>query len=163
MIIPRPDISTLGPQTPSAEFAMGSVAHSDILKELRVWSKLRHPNIATFIGACISTESPSLICEYMEGGSLEDVSTVSSRIFGLGFGVWCFGENVSMHAEWKLKSLDPKSHATIPGPQLQEAKAPPPMAAQQGLGPQLGSPLMPGLGLHARLRPPPRAPGHQTG
>lgn len=53
---------------------MGSVAHADILKELRVWSRLRHPNIVAFIGACVSSESPSLICEYMQGGSLEDVS-----------------------------------------------------------------------------------------
>mmetsp|Transcript_28595 Transcript_28595/g.70770 ORF Transcript_28595/g.70770 Transcript_28595/m.70770 type:complete len:351 (-) Transcript_28595:284-1336(-) len=60
-------------------YSTGSMAHEDLLKELEIWSKLRHPNIVCFMGACMSAASPAILCELMDGGSLEQVFVEKRR------------------------------------------------------------------------------------
>jgi serine/threonine protein kinase len=39
-------------------------------REISVWSTLRHPNVVSFIGACVSSVGPLSICEHFPEGSL---------------------------------------------------------------------------------------------
>lgn len=48
---------------------------------MEVLSRVRHPNLATAIGAC--TESRSLIYEYIDNGSLEDYLSTPAKTFSL--------------------------------------------------------------------------------
>ncbi|KAL9190468.1 hypothetical protein ACHAXT_007679 [Thalassiosira profunda] len=52
----------------------------DFVREMRVLSKLRHPNITTFMGAVIAKE-PLLIMECMSRGSLYDLLHNSTMVF----------------------------------------------------------------------------------
>lgn len=39
------------------------------MREIRVWSKLQHPNIQPLLGFVLEGEYPSLISEWMENGT----------------------------------------------------------------------------------------------
>eukprot|EP00286_Rhodomonas_abbreviata_P016968 CAMPEP_0181321362 /NCGR_PEP_ID=MMETSP1101-20121128/18639_1 /TAXON_ID=46948 /ORGANISM="Rhodomonas abbreviata, Strain Caron Lab Isolate" /LENGTH=551 /DNA_ID=CAMNT_0023429173 /DNA_START=243 /DNA_END=1898 /DNA_ORIENTATION=- len=53
--------------------------HEDAVKDLEfqneiaVLSRLRHPNLVLFLGACLDWEPKFILTEYLSGGSLEDV------------------------------------------------------------------------------------------
>eukprot|EP00276_Gloeochaete_wittrockiana_P005921 CAMPEP_0184644014 /NCGR_PEP_ID=MMETSP0308-20130426/804_1 /TAXON_ID=38269 /ORGANISM="Gloeochaete witrockiana, Strain SAG 46.84" /LENGTH=349 /DNA_ID=CAMNT_0027072309 /DNA_START=18 /DNA_END=1067 /DNA_ORIENTATION=+ len=41
-------------------------------REVSIWNLLSHPRLVRFLGACISPPDLFVVCEFMEGGSLED-------------------------------------------------------------------------------------------
>ena len=43
---------------------------AEFMVEMKLMSKLRHPNIVTFIGACVHNPNLAIILEFMQGGSL---------------------------------------------------------------------------------------------
>jgi serine/threonine protein kinase len=49
------------------------VARQDLVNEISVLSRLRHPNLVMFLGACTIGEPLVILSEYMPGGNLEDV------------------------------------------------------------------------------------------
>ncbi|XP_071685734.1 U-box domain-containing protein 33-like isoform X3 [Rutidosis leptorrhynchoides] len=51
-------------------YSRNSQVHSGYQQEVNLVSKLRHPNLVTFIGAC--PDNRMIIYEYLSGGSLED-------------------------------------------------------------------------------------------
>ena len=50
----------------------GAVARADLINEISVLSRLRHPNLVMFLGACTVKEPLIIINEYLSGGNLED-------------------------------------------------------------------------------------------
>lgn len=44
-----------------------------LIREIKIMGRLRHKHIVQLVGACINTEYPCLVMDYMEGGSLEKV------------------------------------------------------------------------------------------
>lgn len=48
------------------------VNHDDLINEISIISRLRHPNLVLFLGACTLKEPILLLYEYMENGNLED-------------------------------------------------------------------------------------------
>jgi serine/threonine protein kinase len=72
---------------------MRSVVNVDI-------SKMRHPNIVPFLGACVAPEF-CLVTEYMEHGSLTDL--LSNQSIGILFNSTCLSLSLS------LLSLSPLS------------------------------------------------------
>lgn len=49
-----------------------SIARADLINEISVLSRLRHPNLVMFLGACTIGEPLVILNEYMSGGNLED-------------------------------------------------------------------------------------------
>jgi len=49
------------------------VARQDLVNEISVLSRLRHPNLVMFLGACTIGEPLVILSEYMPGGNLEDL------------------------------------------------------------------------------------------
>jgi serine/threonine protein kinase len=49
-----------------------SVAKADLINEISLLSRLRHPNLVMFLGACTMQEPLIIISEYLSGGNLED-------------------------------------------------------------------------------------------
>ncbi len=43
---------------------------AEFMVEMKLMSKLRHPNIVTFLGACIHNPNLAIVLEFMAGGSL---------------------------------------------------------------------------------------------
>jgi len=62
--------------------------HEDAVKDLEfqneiaVLSRLRHPNLVLFLGACLDWEPKFILTEYLAGGSLEDVFRGKSEELG---------------------------------------------------------------------------------
>lgn len=50
----------------------GAVAKADLINEISVLSRLRHPNLVMFLGACTVSEPLIIINEHLSGGNLED-------------------------------------------------------------------------------------------
>mmetsp|Transcript_19571 Transcript_19571/g.44775 ORF Transcript_19571/g.44775 Transcript_19571/m.44775 type:complete len:416 (+) Transcript_19571:120-1367(+) len=50
----------------------GAVARADLINEISVLSRLRHPNLVMFLGACTVKEPLIILNEYLSGGNLED-------------------------------------------------------------------------------------------
>lgn len=48
------------------------VNHDDLINEISIISRLRHPNLVLFLGACTLKEPILLLYEYMANGNLED-------------------------------------------------------------------------------------------
>jgi len=48
------------------------IARADLINEISVLSRLRHPNLVMFLGACTIGEPLVILNEYMSGGNLED-------------------------------------------------------------------------------------------
>lgn len=48
------------------------INHDDLINEISIISRLRHPNLVLFLGACTLKEPILLLYEYMENGNLED-------------------------------------------------------------------------------------------
>ena len=48
------------------------INHTDLINEISIISRLRHPNLVLFLGACTLKEPILLLYEYMENGNLED-------------------------------------------------------------------------------------------
>jgi serine/threonine protein kinase len=46
--------------------------HNDLINEISIISRLRHPNLVLFLGACTLKEPIMLLYEYMENGNLEN-------------------------------------------------------------------------------------------
>ncbi|GMF29994.1 unnamed protein product [Phytophthora fragariaefolia] len=53
-------------------------AHSTFDDEVRMWQRLRHPNIIHMYGACDGPHVQFFVCEYASGGSLWEHMTLSS-------------------------------------------------------------------------------------
>jgi len=49
-----------------------AVAKTDLINEISVLSRLRHPNLVMFLGACTVSEPLIIINEHLSGGNLED-------------------------------------------------------------------------------------------
>mmetsp|Transcript_3699 Transcript_3699/g.7660 ORF Transcript_3699/g.7660 Transcript_3699/m.7660 type:complete len:367 (+) Transcript_3699:150-1250(+) len=49
-----------------------AVAKADLINEISVLSRLRHPNLIMFLGACTVKEPLIILNEYLSGGNLED-------------------------------------------------------------------------------------------
>jgi serine/threonine protein kinase len=49
-----------------------AVAKADLINEISVLSRLRHPNLVMFLGACTVSEPLIIINEHLSGGNLED-------------------------------------------------------------------------------------------
>mmetsp|Transcript_27326 Transcript_27326/g.42701 ORF Transcript_27326/g.42701 Transcript_27326/m.42701 type:complete len:350 (+) Transcript_27326:524-1573(+) len=49
-----------------------AVARADLINEISVLSRLRHPNLVMFLGACTVKEPLIILNEYLSGGNLED-------------------------------------------------------------------------------------------
>ncbi|EKX50673.1 hypothetical protein GUITHDRAFT_103901 [Guillardia theta CCMP2712] len=64
------------------DYEKGSIAHSDLLKDFSMWSRVRHPNICMFLGIVISSEVPAIVCEMMEGGSMETFFVQNRKRYG---------------------------------------------------------------------------------
>ncbi len=47
-----------------------SVAKADLINEISVLSRLRHPNLVMFLGACTIGEPMIILNEFMSGGNL---------------------------------------------------------------------------------------------
>lgn len=50
---------------------MNDINNNDLINEISIISRLRHPNLVLFLGACTLNEPILLIYEYMENGNLE--------------------------------------------------------------------------------------------
>ena len=50
---------------------MNDINKNDLINEISIISRLRHPNLVLFLGACTLNEPILLIYEYMENGNLE--------------------------------------------------------------------------------------------
>lgn len=48
------------------------INHNDLINEISIISRLRHPNLVLFLGACTLKEPLLLLYEYMENGNLEN-------------------------------------------------------------------------------------------
>ena len=48
------------------------INHDDLINEISIISRLRHPNLVLFLGACTLKEPILLLYEYMANGNLED-------------------------------------------------------------------------------------------
>lgn len=48
------------------------INHDDLINEISIISRLRHPNLVLFLGACTLKEPILLLYEYMKNGNLED-------------------------------------------------------------------------------------------
>lgn len=48
------------------------VAKADLINEISILSRLRHPNLVMFLGACTIGEPMIILNEFMAGGNLED-------------------------------------------------------------------------------------------
>jgi len=48
------------------------IARADLINEISVLSRLRHPNLVMFLGACTIGEPLVILNEFMSGGNLED-------------------------------------------------------------------------------------------
>ena len=48
------------------------INYDDLINEISIISRLRHPNLVLFLGACTLKEPILLLYEYMENGNLED-------------------------------------------------------------------------------------------
>ena len=113
-----------------------AVARADLINEISVLSRLRHPNLVMFLGACTVKEPLIIISEYLSGGNLEDY-LIKKRKGGAKGKPWmpppkqvlswstelaralCFlhGCNpVIIHRD--LKPVCPSSHLTRPRPRL---------------------------------------------
>ena len=56
-----------------AKVIKGGLSPSDTLllrNEIAIWSRLSHPNLLSFIGTALGTDTCAIICEYCSGGSL---------------------------------------------------------------------------------------------
>ena len=70
----RSDNHSIGSSSCNSIFGRRHKASTnDFVKEIRLLSKLRHPCIATILGAVKDKKNPMLIMEYMEQGSLYDL------------------------------------------------------------------------------------------
>jgi len=49
-----------------------AIAKADLINEISVLSRLRHPNLVMFLGACTLQEPLIILNEYLSGGNLED-------------------------------------------------------------------------------------------
>ena len=43
------------------------------LSEVNIWRQLRHPCVCALLGVCMFDSHPSMVLEYMTGGSLHDL------------------------------------------------------------------------------------------
>lgn len=64
-----------------------SVAKADLINEISLLSRLRHPNLVMFLGACTVQEPLIIISEYLSGGNLEDY-LISKRKGGRSSKPW---------------------------------------------------------------------------
>jgi len=48
-----------------------SETEAELVREINLLSKLRHPDLVMFLGACVDHTPPLVLTEYMEGGDLE--------------------------------------------------------------------------------------------
>lgn len=55
------------------------INHDDLINEISIISRLRHPNLVLFLGACTLKEPLLLLYEYMENGNLEDYYEKNKR------------------------------------------------------------------------------------
>lgn len=55
------------------------INHDDLINEISIISRLRHPNMVLFLGACTLKEPILLLYEYMENGNLEDYYSMRNR------------------------------------------------------------------------------------
>ena len=47
-------------------------SRDDFMKEVEIFSDLKHPNIVLYMGMCITVNQYQLVTEYMDNGSLYD-------------------------------------------------------------------------------------------
>jgi len=99
------------------------------LSEVNIWRALRHPCVCALLGVCMFDSRPSMVLEYMTGGSLHDLlhnsgertvrehfATLISRIVAeVASGVAYLHSNGVMHRDVKTANvlLDDARHAKV--------------------------------------------------
>mmetsp|Transcript_9758 Transcript_9758/g.22788 ORF Transcript_9758/g.22788 Transcript_9758/m.22788 type:complete len:391 (-) Transcript_9758:300-1472(-) len=58
------------------------VQRADLINEISVLSRLRHPNLVMFLGACTIGEPLLILSEHMRGGNLEDFLIRNRKVAG---------------------------------------------------------------------------------
>jgi serine/threonine protein kinase len=53
-------------------------AHLVFAAQIDLLSRLRHPNLVMFLGACVDASQPLVLVEYCRGGSLQVLATRNS-------------------------------------------------------------------------------------
>eukprot|EP00428_Durinskia_dybowskii_P039452 CAMPEP_0170276044 /NCGR_PEP_ID=MMETSP0116_2-20130129/38007_1 /TAXON_ID=400756 /ORGANISM="Durinskia baltica, Strain CSIRO CS-38" /LENGTH=598 /DNA_ID=CAMNT_0010527317 /DNA_START=60 /DNA_END=1854 /DNA_ORIENTATION=+ len=67
-VAPRPSIvSSMNSCTAEEQAA----AEDELMQEIRMLSRMRHPDLVLFLGACMDYAPPMLLIEWMDGGDLE--------------------------------------------------------------------------------------------
>tara|TARA_B110000483_G_scaffold205914_1_gene249849 strand:- start:379 stop:1389 length:1011 start_codon:yes stop_codon:yes gene_type:complete len=56
-----------------------NINHNDLINEISIISRLRHPNLVLFLGACTLKEPILLLYEYMENGNLEEYYNIKNK------------------------------------------------------------------------------------
>ncbi len=77
----------------------GSVAHQEMMNEICIISRLRHPNLVAFLGACTADNELMILNELMAGGSLE------SRFEAMSNGSFPRSIQGSFHGSFRVTSL----------------------------------------------------------
>ncbi|PAV17588.1 kinase [Pyrrhoderma noxium] len=83
------------------------------VKELRVWSRLTHPNILPLIGYFMEGDYPSILSEWMEKGTARrfisdtnlSVDNVLSMLLGVAKGVNYLHDNGVIHSDLKAENI----------------------------------------------------------
>ena len=97
------------------------------LSEVNIWRQLRHPCVCALLGVCMFDGRPSMVLEYMTGGSLHDLlhnssekgeldpMLISRMVSEVASGVAYLHSNGVMHRDVKTANvlLDDSRHAKV--------------------------------------------------
>ena len=97
------------------------------LSEVNIWRQLRHPCVCALLGVCMFDGRPSMVLEYMTGGSLHDLlhnssdkgeldaMLISRMVSEVASGVAYLHSNGVMHRDVKTAASS-RAHTTPPQP-----------------------------------------------
>lgn len=77
-----PDKEAFKKQEAPKEDSTKAKALEEMMHEIDVLSKLRHPDLVLFLGACLDTSPCFFLTEFMEGGDLENYYRAKARKLG---------------------------------------------------------------------------------